>query len=43
MQEIWLQDLGWDDKPPNEMSHRWQSFLNEYSELNQIRVPRWVW
>jgi len=43
MQEIWLQNLGWDDKLPTEMSQRWQSFLEEYSDLNQIRVPRWIW
>ncbi|XP_044778770.1 uncharacterized protein LOC120285216 [Drosophila simulans] len=43
MQEIWLQNLGWDDKLPTEMSQRWQSFLDEYSDLNQIRVPRWIW
>ncbi|XP_070144167.1 uncharacterized protein [Drosophila kikkawai] len=42
MQEIWLQDLGWDDKLPTHMSQRWQSFLREYSDLNKIRVPRWV-
>ncbi|XP_070074086.1 uncharacterized protein [Drosophila takahashii] len=42
MQEIWLQDLSWDDKLPSEMSQRWQAFLHEYSDLNQIRVPRWV-
>ncbi|XP_043862253.1 uncharacterized protein LOC122756499 [Drosophila santomea] len=43
MQEIWLQNLGWDDKLPTEMSQRWQSILEEYSDLNQIRVPRWIW
>ncbi|XP_041675602.1 uncharacterized protein LOC121530510 [Drosophila eugracilis] len=42
MQEIWLQDFSWDDKLPSEMSQRWQAFLHEYSDLNQIRVPRWV-
>jgi len=28
---------------PTEMSQRWHLFLDEYSDLNQIRVPRWVW
>jgi len=31
MKEIWLQDLGWDDKPSTEMSQR-QSFLDEIRE-----------
>ncbi|XP_070075761.1 uncharacterized protein [Drosophila takahashii] len=42
MQEIWLQELGWDDNLPDEMSHRWQVFLQSYSDLDQIRIPRWV-
>ncbi|XP_044315221.1 uncharacterized protein LOC123037628 [Drosophila rhopaloa] len=42
MQEIWLQELGWDDNLPAEMSHRWQMFLQSYSDLDQIRIPRWV-
>jgi len=27
MQEIWLQDLGWDDKLPIELCQRWNSFF----------------
>ncbi|XP_043064460.1 uncharacterized protein LOC122320331 [Drosophila ficusphila] len=41
MQEIWLQELGWDEKLPNEMSQKWQEFLRSYSDLNKIRIPRW--
>ncbi|XP_043065432.1 uncharacterized protein LOC122320888 [Drosophila ficusphila] len=42
MQEIWLQELGWDENTPTEMDQRWQDFLRSYSELEQIRIPRWV-
>ncbi|XP_043063799.1 uncharacterized protein LOC122319964 [Drosophila ficusphila] len=42
MQEIWLQELGWDENIPTEMDQRWQDFLRSYSELEQIRIPRWV-
>jgi len=42
MQEIWLQELGWDENIPTEMNQRWQEFLRSYSELEQIRIPRWV-
>jgi len=42
MQEIWLQDLGWDDKLPTELCQRWNSFLQSYSVLDQVRIPRWV-
>jgi len=39
MQEIWLQELGWDENISAEMNQRWQEF---FSELEQIRIPRWV-
>jgi len=42
MQEIWLQDLGWDDKLPTELCQRWNSFLQTYSILDQVKIPRWV-
>jgi len=42
MQEIWLQDLGWDDKLPIELCQRWNSFLQSYSVLDQVGIPRWV-
>jgi len=42
MQEIWLQDLGRDDKIPIELNQRWNSFLRSYSVLDQVRIHRWV-
>jgi len=42
MQEIWLQDLSWDDKLPIELCQRWNSFLQSYSVLDQFRIPKWV-
>nr|XP_041633540.1 uncharacterized protein LOC121503294 [Drosophila kikkawai] len=42
MQEIWLQDLAWDDDLPRDFCQRWVDFLGHYSALDQIRIPRWV-
>ncbi|XP_044779797.1 uncharacterized protein LOC123327441 [Drosophila simulans] len=42
MQEIWLQELGWDENIPNELFLRWLNFLQNYSVLEQIRIPRWL-
>jgi len=42
MQEIWLQDLGRDDKIPIELNQRWNSFLRSYSVLDQVRIHSWV-
>jgi hypothetical protein len=42
MQEIWLQNLGWDEKLPHDLQQNWQEFLSSYSSLHRIRIPRWV-
>ncbi|XP_044574134.1 uncharacterized protein LOC123258335 [Drosophila ananassae] len=42
MQEIWLQQLGWDDPLPAELMGKWNEFLMSYPTINQIRIPRWV-
>nr|XP_044248535.1 LOW QUALITY PROTEIN: uncharacterized protein LOC123002433 [Drosophila takahashii] len=42
MQEIWLHDLGWDDELPIELCQKWRDFLQSYSVLDQVRIPRWV-
>ncbi|XP_070142300.1 uncharacterized protein [Drosophila kikkawai] len=42
MQDIWLQDLGWDDTLPQDFYQRWIDFLENYSALDNIRIPRWV-
>ncbi|XP_070141605.1 uncharacterized protein [Drosophila kikkawai] len=42
MQDIWLQDLGWDDTLPQDLYQRWIDFLENYSALDNIRIPRWV-
>jgi len=34
--------LGWDENIPTELNQRWQEFLRSYSELERIRIPRWV-
>ncbi|XP_041449408.1 uncharacterized protein LOC121404212 [Drosophila obscura] len=42
MQEIWLQELEWDENLPNELCQYWQAFLRSYSCLTKIRIPRWI-
>ncbi|XP_064540794.1 uncharacterized protein LOC135430171 [Drosophila montana] len=42
MQEIWLQELGWDDPLPESLLSKWNLFLQEYPGLSAIRIPRWV-
>ncbi|XP_044573965.1 uncharacterized protein LOC123258153 [Drosophila ananassae] len=35
MQEIWLQQLGWDDPLPAELMGKWNEFLMSYPTINQ--------
>jgi len=38
IQEIWLQELGWDDEHSTELCQRWRDFLPCYSVLDQVRT-----
>jgi len=38
MQEIWLQDQGWDNKLLTKLCERWNSFLLSYSILGQVKI-----
>ncbi|XP_070067196.1 uncharacterized protein [Drosophila virilis] len=42
MQEIWLQELGWDDSLPEDLVQRWHDFLTDYPSLEEIRIASWV-
>lgn len=42
MQEIWLQELGWDDTLPDDLRKKWHDFLSQYPRLEEVRIPRWV-
>ncbi|XP_060665589.1 uncharacterized protein LOC132797835 [Drosophila nasuta] len=42
MQEIWKQEIGWDDSLPADLTEQWTSFLRNYSPLQDIRIPRWT-
>ncbi|XP_073841572.1 uncharacterized protein [Musca autumnalis] len=42
MQQLWLDEIKWDDhlKPISLM--RWKSFLSNYVHIDKISIPRWV-
>lgn len=43
MQNIWLEGTGWDETVSPNTWDRWQAFTHDYAELNNIRIPRWVY
>lgn len=42
MQRIWLDEIDWDDCIPPHSLHSWQTFLQEYANIANIRIPRYV-
>ncbi|XP_075162723.1 uncharacterized protein LOC142235354 [Haematobia irritans] len=42
MQQLWLDEIEWDDflKPMSLM--KWKSFIQKYVDIDQINIPRWV-
>lgn len=39
-QEIWLQNLRWDDPIPNHIQVRWSVFQNQLNSVERIKLPR---
>ena len=42
MQKIWLEKLDWDDKLPNHLLQKWLTFLANFTNISEIRIPRWI-
>lgn len=42
MQEIWLSKIGWDDLIPQEIAEKWTQFRQEFTELENIKIDRWI-
>lgn len=42
MQELWKQNIGWDESVPTNVVNDWQKIKNEICILNEISIPRWI-
>lgn len=42
MQELWLQQLDWDDPVPEKLTFQWLKYRKELSSLERIEIPRWI-
>ncbi|XP_075151007.1 uncharacterized protein LOC142225118 [Haematobia irritans] len=42
MQQLWLDDLAWDDYLKPQSLCEWQQFIYTYNDLDSITIPRWV-
>lgn len=42
MQQLWLDDVKWDDQLKPLSLLKWKAFLKDYSDINTINIPRWV-
>lgn len=42
IQEIWAKKLDWDERLPNELLKRWQSFSHALPQLANFKIPRYL-
>lgn len=43
MQTLWsIKKLGWDHKLPDEKQIEWETYRQQLSTLEQIKIPRWI-
>ena len=42
IQELWLNQLDWDETIPQHLNEVWQNFINTLSKINLISIPRFV-
>lgn len=42
MQQLWLDDINWDDQLKPLTLIRWKMFLKNYHEIDTITIPRWI-
>ena len=42
IQKLWLLDLGWDEKIPQENELEWENALRNLLEIDQVKIPRWI-
>ena len=42
LQQLWPEKLDWDDQLSPQFTRKWTNFCDELSELEQIRIPRWL-
>ncbi|XP_053698608.1 uncharacterized protein LOC128745559 [Sabethes cyaneus] len=42
VQQLWMEDLNWDDELPERLQSTWLSFRTSINDIKALRVPRWV-
>ncbi|XP_073827799.1 uncharacterized protein [Musca autumnalis] len=42
MQKVWLDNIGWDDSLSSATDADWRKFVDSYTDVNSVRIPRWV-
>ncbi|XP_015124137.1 uncharacterized protein LOC107046130 [Diachasma alloeum] len=42
IQKLWLLKIDWDDPLPMSHIKRWNEFREEFTQLGQIQIPRWL-
>lgn len=42
IQGLWKLDIGWDEKPPEQIQKDWMGYIEDLPNVSKIQIPRWV-
>lgn len=42
IQQLWIDQLKWDDPISDEITERWCEYYNSLSAINELKIPRWI-
>jgi Pao retrotransposon peptidase len=42
MQDIWIENIDWDEKVPKDLNQRAENFFKDIMDIEKIRIPRWL-
>lgn len=42
LQELWKQNIDWDECVPNEIAEKWNKIKSDLNVLSTLKIPRWI-
>lgn len=41
-QKLWIRGMSWDEQLPDDLRHKWQSLVQQLSQLQEISIPHYL-
>ncbi|XP_043474389.1 uncharacterized protein LOC122506340 [Leptopilina heterotoma] len=42
IQDLWALKLGWDEQLPQHLTVKWNAFMDQLKDINELPFPRWI-